>query len=265
MMILWSMAAAYLVLFVLVPHFFRREAQAQGLVSSGNLPGWGEPTSAPEAVHQSAHAAAVAYAMPQQSVTAAPAPAVAAARPVATVGRDGFRSFAESNGALTIDDIVKGLSRESGMVFSPSGESDKATQANAVPAHVERPEPVQARASAPVAAPAAAYSDDIPGFLESLLNGDREQVFGTVRSIAKQGGDTEHFLTQAVCALDDAYRARVEGGDCHPEIARITRDCHTSYLERIVTSLATAVDSSYSAGVTGSKLALTRALAIVNG
>jgi hypothetical protein len=253
MIVLWSMAAAYLVLFVLAPKFFGAGAAAGAVASTGgHLPGYG-PQAAPEAVHEAAHNAATAHLMAQQSVMAAPV------RSAAPVARDGFRSFAATSGALTIDDIVKGLSRESGMAFTP-GASNYAPKASAYAeapqAAVERETPVQAT---------TAYSDDIPGFLEALLNGNRDEVFGTVRSINKQGGDAEHFLTQAVCALDDAYRARVEGGTCHPEIAKITKDCHTSFLERIVTSLATAVDSSYSAGVTGTKLALTRALAIVNG
>ena len=97
------------------------------------------------------------------------------------------------------------------------------------------------------------------------MNGDRDRVFGTVRNLTREGGSSEDFLSEAVCALDDAYRARTEGADVHPEIARVTSDCHTSFLEKLITSLATAVDSSYSAGVTGTKLALTRALSVVNG
>ena len=37
----------------------------------------------------------------------------------------------------------------------------------------------------------------------------------------------------------------------------------TPVLERLVTALASAVDSSYSVGITGAKLAITRALAIL--
>ena len=106
---------------------------------------------------------------------------------------------------------------------------------------------------------------DVPAFIEALLSGDRDTVFGMLRQVNRSGGDSETFVTHAVCALDDAYRARLEGTQCHPEILRATEDCATPFLERVIASLATAVDSSYSTGVTGAKLALTRALAVVNG
>ena len=80
-----------------------------------------------------------------------------------------------------------------------------------------------------------------------------------------QTQDTELFVSHAACALDDAYRACIDGTTCHPDIAELTKDCHPSYLERIVSSLRTAVDGSYSAGMTGVKMALTRALGVVAG
>lgn len=247
MLILWSAAAAYLVLFNFLPYLFRRAAQ-DALHESGYLPGFGpgavaaSPKAPAPAVHQAAHRAAVATAMPAKSVVSVPEARVHSPH-------EGFRSFA-TGGALTIDDIVKGLSRESEMELTRGP--------------IESPAPV-ARVEAPAPKNAPAYSDNIPGFIEALINGDRDHVFGTVRNIAKQGGNTEEFISEAVCALDDAYRAHTEGTQVHPEVARVTRDCHPSFLEKLVSSLATAVDSTYSAGVTGTKLALTRALNVVNG
>jgi hypothetical protein len=84
-----------------------------------------------------------------------------------------------------------------------------------------------------------------------------------LREVAREGGDTEAFFTQVACALDDAYRHRIEGAPVHPEIARITNGVATSTLEKVVTATTTAVDSSYSIGITGAKLALTRALATI--
>lgn len=269
MLMLWSMAAAYLVIFTLVPAVFRKTAAANGAHSSGDLPGWGNNTAhahgghdlsvaAPAApmVHQAAHAASVAHALPARPVAAAPA------RASVYSPHDGFKSFGE-NGGLTIDDIVKGLSRETGIDFSYEEKREEAAPAPKAEAREEAPR--RAPAAPAPAAHQVEYSDDIVDFIEALLNGNRDHVFGTVRTLNKQGLDTEHFLSQTVCALDDAYRARVEGTEVHGEIERVTRDCHTSFLERLVSSLATAVDSSYSKGVTGSKLALTRALAVVNG
>lgn len=251
MIVLWSGAAAYLVLFNFLPYLFRRAA-TDALAESGHLPGWGPaaaamPAAPVPAVHQAAHRAAVATSLPpvQRSVAAAPAPAAPVYSP-----HEGFRSFA-TGGTLTIDDIVKGLSRESGM------ELERSAPIAPVAPQVEAP----ARASQET----RAYADNISGFIEALVNGDREHVFATVRNVSKQGGDPQDFLSEAVCALDDAYRARTEGADVHPEVARVTRDCHPSFLEKVIASLTTALDSTYSAGTTGTKLALTRALAVVNG
>jgi hypothetical protein len=46
-------------------------------------------------------------------------------------------------------------------------------------------------------------------------------------------------------------------------VARLTAKIPTPTLEKLVASLATAVDSSYSEGVIGAKLALTRALLVL--
>ncbi|HEY0979389.1 MAG TPA: hypothetical protein VGE23_00920, partial [Candidatus Paceibacterota bacterium] len=94
---------------------------------------------------------------------------------------------------------------------------------------------------------------------------DRDTVFGMVRKMAREGEDTELFISHAACALDDAYRACIDGTTCHPDIAELTQGCHPSFLERLVSSLTTAVDGSYSAGMTGVKMALTRALGVVAG
>jgi hypothetical protein len=112
---------------------------------------------------------------------------------------------------------------------------------------------------------AAGVGTDVRDFIAALLNGDRDFVFGAIRQVVREGGDAEMFLTQVVCALDDAYRARLDGTQVNPEIARITQNCATNFLEILTASLSNAVDSSYSVGITGAKLAVTRALAIVEG
>jgi hypothetical protein len=119
---------------------------------------------------------------------------------------------------------------------------------------------------APTHAPqAAAVPTDVRDFVAALLQGDRNTVFGTLRQVVREGGDGETFITQVVCAIDDAYRARVDGTAVNPEIAALTQNCATPFLERLNNALTNAVDSSYSPGISGSKLALTRALAVVEG
>jgi hypothetical protein len=188
----------------------------------------------------------------------------------------GFASFAQGN-TLTIDDIVNGLAR------LPEVQDNHGEAAT----HLEngwQPTPVAPAHSQPVAAfvaPAAPQSHmeqpsrkemataqistDVRDFCAALLSGNRDVVFGTLRQIVREGGDAEMFLTQVVCALDDAYRSRVDGTKVNPEIAQLTKNCATAFLERLTSALTNAVDSSYSPGITGSKLALTRALAVVEG
>jgi hypothetical protein len=205
--------------------------------------------------------------------------------------QEGFRSFASGN-TLTIDDIVHGLARESehhDRVFDAFADHAAQADHGAHGAEVttttqtiihDAPEPTVVFApmqsvapEAPAHAPAPAapvyeplsLSDDITGFLSALIAGNRDAVFGQIRQVTRSGEDSELFLTHAVCALDDAYRARIDGTAVHPEVARITAQCHPSFLEKLVGALTTAVDGSYSSGVTGVKLAVTRALAIVNG
>lgn len=255
MLIGWSAALAYLVLFNALPFAAARVQRFGGNVKEAL-------NSTPDAPSHDAHAP-VAHASHTAHVShAAPA---APSKPQGYDVHEGFRSFAAGDG-LTIDDIVKGLSREiEQKQYVPDAPTlmhedvlqavrEEAPQAPAAPRYVPTP--------APVAAPMNA---DVRDFIAALLNGDRDTVFGMIRSMARQGEDTEAFVSHAACALDDAYRACIDGTTCHPDIAELTNGCHPSYLERLVSSLTTAVDGSYSAGMTGVKMALTRALGVVAG
>jgi len=251
MLILWSLAAAYLVLFNALPFAAARVKRFGSTVN--------DALGADPVAHSApSHAAPARSHEPVAHAHAAPAPS---ARAVGYNVHDGFRSFAAGEG-LTIDDIVKGLSRQ-------------IEQSHEAPAAPARPE-IQMReeAAAPVAAPARAaaprnehepVSEGVRDFIAALLAGDRDTVFGMIRKMAREGEDTELFVSHAACALDDAYRSCIDGTTCHPDIAELTSGCHPSFLERIVSSLATAVDGSYSTGVTGVKMALTRALGVVHG
>mgnify|MGYP001569745994 FL=1 len=103
----------------------------------------------------------------------------------------------------------------------------------------------------------------IRGFTVALLEGDRMAVFAGLREQVRSGRSAEQLLSATVCLLDDAYRARIDGTAGDPDIARLTARLSTATLEKLIAALATAIDSSYSTGVTGAKLALTRALAIL--
>lgn len=282
MLVLWSLAAAYLVLFGMLP-FMRRRLSTFGANVRDSLNeevyvpapiAHARPVAMPaeQSVHQAVHAAAVNAATHGAYI----APTV----PARTV-RDGFKSFA-TEGALTIDDIVKGLSRESGMVFATSEPVQSHVEEHAsyeAPVTIEREvveAPVVATAQAPaysavkasaprVEAAPTAVSPEVPGFISAILAGERDEVFGIIRSMNQAGHDVEAFMAHAICALDDAYRARIDGTPVHADVKQVTDPLGTAFLEKLVTSLTTAVDGSYSMGVTGIKLALTRALAVSQG
>src|SRR3989344_525707 len=177
---------------------------------------------------------------------------------------EGFKSFAK-NGALSLDDIVKGLARSQSPVPpapTPFG-SELRPQASRVYANVEpiyeNVEPITAdtaRDTVPVSAPA-----HIRGFTAALVEGDREAVFAGLRQHVRGGGRPGKLVSEAVWLLDDAYRARIDGTACDADMVRLVARRNTPTLEKLIAARTHAIDSSYSTGVTGAKLALTRALA----
>lgn len=242
----WALALSYLVLFGIVPAVNRRVRGFGARVSSAlNDPG------------------------PKPAIPAAPAPerekkseprenSPAAPRAYSTY--DGFKSFAH-NGALSIEDIVKSLSKQNELKLNV-----EPIYRNVEPIR-ENVEPIADEPA--VAAPASVrgslrHADpSVTGFAAALLEGDREAVFAGLRQHIRGGGTPEQLLSAVACLVDDAYRARIDGAFCDAGIARLAARLDTPTLERIVASLTTAIDSSYSAGVTGAKLALTRALAVL--
>jgi hypothetical protein len=232
MLIGWSLAIAYLVLGNVAPMALRRV----GILSSDTFGHQVQEHYEAPVMH-----APVAHA----PVHAAPAPVAA---PVRASAYDSFRQKAQE-GTLTIDDIVKGLAQETDApVFVPPVAAPIATA------------PVMTRETTP-----ALPHDNVPAFIDALLNGQKDQVFGTLRDINRAGGNAETFLTHVTMALDDAFRNKLDGTAVHPEVAKVCENCAPNFLERVISSLSTAVDSSYTAGVTGVKLAVTRALAAVEG
>ena len=170
---------------------------------------------------------------------------------------EGFKSFAQG-GALSIDDIVSGLARET---HAPVEVATVAPSV-ALPSHAE------AMTTTREAAPAAASFEtayDVPGFVAALLSGNRDATFDIIRQVTRAGDSAEEFLTHAVVALDDAYRAKVDGTQVHPAVAALTTNAAPAFLEKVIGALSAAVDGTYSTGVTGVKLAVTRALSVVNG
>lgn len=258
-LVLWSVAVAYLALFRAIP-YLNKEARAFGqrVQNMINTQPVITRTSAPE--------------MPK------PAPRVAETSPDLEVPRylphEGFKSFARE-GALSIEDIVKGLSR----VAPPA---PAATPEPQQPLHEEAPAPAMMEAMPsrranvepiyenvePVTPPArpaqsTGVAPHIRGFIAALFERDREAVFASLRNQVRGGGSAEALITEVTLILDDVYRARIDGTEADADVSRLIARYDTPTLEKLIGALATSIDSSYSTGVTGAKLALTRALSVL--
>jgi len=230
----WSLALAYIVLFGVAPIVNRRIRNFGSRVSALlNVP---ELSLAREQI---------APVMP--SLAALPA----ARQDVPEAARgyspyDGFKSFAH-NGVLSVEDIVRGLSKESSAAAAE---------------HVAEPtEPAEPEVPMEPPAPVENISLSVRDFASALVAGDRAAVFAGLRQHLRNGGTPEQLINATVCFFDDAYRARVDGTACDSAMERLIARLNTPMLEKLIAALTTAIDSSYSTGVTGAKLALTRALA----
>lgn len=245
-LILSSIALAYLVLFYVAPYVNRSLKEFGARIVDG------------------LNAERFAPAAPVMSVPAA-TPAVATMSSVMEEPRgyssyDGFKSFARK-GALSIDDIVKGLTRE------PAMHNVEPIYENVEPVAVAPVQTITESVISPLqmneAVEGAPASADIRGFASALIEGDRAAVFAGLRQYVRGGGQAEQLISGVVCLLDDVYRARIDGTPCDADLARLAARFSTPTLEKLVASLTTAIDSSYSVDTTGAKLALTRALGVL--
>jgi hypothetical protein len=249
MLVGWSIALAYLVLFGVLP-YGKRKLQAFGARVSETL----NAPATPAFAMKSAAPAPAPYRAPvflQQEAAADEADDNYSAF-------DGFKSFAQSE-ALSVEDIVKGLAR---------GRAAKApevviTETAPLPEAAPVVQVVAPKEAAPSARVEQAVPVSVRGMVVAILEGDKEAVFAALRQHVRGGGEPEALLTPAVCMIDDVYRSRVDGTPCDESVSRLAARLDTPALEKLVASLTTAIDASYSTSVTGAKLALTRALAVL--
>ncbi len=266
-LIAFALAASYLVLFYGMPR------------ASQSLRNFGARVSTVLNTREDMPAVAMATAAPARS-----APPVAPMPPAGSTGAlpdvprgyssyDGFKSFAR-NGAISIEDIVKGLSRVPFVASAKEGHHHTAlAPAAQPPVNIEpvydkvepaydRVEPIYENVET-VEADTTAAPPHIRGFAAALVEGDRAAVFAGLRQHIRGGGIPEKLITDIVCLLDDAYRARIDGATADTDIARLSARLSTPVLEKLIGALTIGIDSSYSEGVTGAKLALTRALSVL--
>jgi hypothetical protein len=261
-----AFAFTYVVLFGLVP-FINRSAQ-----------GFAARIKEMQTVQEPAYAGVPAHYV-EPATTPEPmlsAPVVEAQEPEPARGYssyDGFKSFAH-NGSLSIDDIVKGLAR-SHTVVAPVAPKPESVQ-HVAPSVTQKVEPIYENVepmyeniepimndTAPAVAPATESPTNVRGFIAALTQGDRSAVFAGLRQYTRGGGASEKLISDTACLLDDAYRARLDGTSADAEVTRLVARLDTPTLEKLVASLTTAIDSSYTTGVTGAKMALTRALGVL--
>ncbi len=241
----WALALAYLVLFGIAP-LINRYVKGFSLRVLSVL---------------NARESMLAEVPPVSVVTTEPVPSLAlhnSTLPEAPRGYssyEGFKSLAQNNEALSIDDIVKGLSRR----HSTEPVEQKVESKPNIEPIFKNVEPITTE----TITERDAVPSDVRGFATALIEGDRAAVFSVLRQHIRGAGSPEQLLSAVVCLIDDAYRSRIDGTACDSNIVRLTARFSTTTLERLVAALATAIDASYTTGVTGAKLALTRALAVI--
>ena len=246
LLIAWSIVLSYVALFIAMP-FVNRRARDFGVRVSALL---NAPNPAPAIVPATQAAPAAAEEKlpePKHHYSSF----------------DGFKSFAR-DGALSIEDIVKGLSRAHATPIAVPVAAEEPTVAmpkvEPIYEHVEPVAEAAVEAVEPVAANAPPAERDLAS---ALIMGDRTAVFAGLRRHMQGGGAPERLMSSVVCLLDDTYRSRIDGVEHDASVARLTARLDTPTLEKLVAALATAIDASYTDGATGAKLALTRALAVL--
>lgn len=247
----WSLALAYLVLFSAVPVANRRlrsfGARVRDALNARAL----APVNVPVDPIIPAFIAPQAEHVPEALNTYS--------------SYDGFKSYAR-NGALSIEDIVKGLSRQSRQIAAAHKEPVVEPVYENVEPIYEQVEAIPESATQNAAAITAGTVQTPPhirGFASALVEGDRAAVFAGLREHTRGAGAPERLLSGVVCLVDDVYRSRIDGTVCDPDLARLAARLDTPTLEKLVASLAIAIDSSYTDSMTGAKLALTRALTVL--
>ena len=250
----WALALAYLVLFGVAP-FVNRRLRELGVRVMATL---NAMENAPPTLAVGAPTPSGVGAVTRQELATDASPSYSSYH--------GFKSFGK-NETLSIEDIVKGLAREHRVepiyenvepIFDHAEPLSSASTGGA-----RADERIEPTADVAVSTETVTIPAHTRGFTVALLEGDRAAVFAALRAHVRGEGAPETFIHSAVCLLDDAYRSRVDGTPCDPSIARITERLATPTFEKLIAALTTAIDASYESGITGAKLALTRALGVL--
>tara|TARA_B100000508_G_scaffold60333_1_gene46970 strand:+ start:29641 stop:32502 length:2862 start_codon:yes stop_codon:yes gene_type:complete len=225
---IWSGAVAYLVLFKIVPFTGRKLAAVKNGVS--------------EAINATEEGT-MDITMHEE---------------MEDIQMDGF-SPKQGDEALSVEDIVRGLSRM---------HQESRPVASEIEVEEEEPEVYEADVAremetAPVQTATPHSTGEELQLLNALMSGDRDTSFSLLRRATRNGGRPDLLIEKVLVHLDAAYRARIDGIPCSEDVRRATAALDTALLEEVISSLASAIDTTYSQSQTGAKLALARAHAVI--
>ena len=163
---------------------------------------------------------------------------------------------------LSVEDIVRGLSR---MHQAPRPVMHSASPVEVEEEEAEMPEAdvAQEMEMPPVQAQPTSVEGEELRLLNALMSGDRDTTFSILRRSTRGGARPEALIEKVLVFLDSAYRERVEGSACTNDVRRMCASVDTGILEEVISSLASAIDTTYSQSQTGAKLALARAHAVI--
>jgi hypothetical protein len=118
----------------------------------------------------------------------------------------------------------------------------------------------------PVVEKSGASPAHVATFVRWIVDGNDNNIFDFLRSLASRGGSANTFLSLVVSCLDDVYRFRAEGGTRpDKQVAESVASLSSNELEQLLEILTRGVDYSYSSAQTGAKVAVTKATEYLRG
>lgn len=161
---------------------------------------------------------------------------------------------AEKEEGQSIDTLLGNIRPDTYRINRKNGDTQvSATAAVSTPTHTQ-----PSRSAVPTKAPAANGSD-VVAFLHSLVNGDQQSTYRTLRRAGSEGASAETFITDVVRALDEVYKHRIEGGHTPDRaLVDLVAVWDNAKIEEIIGLLVESVDYSYSSPRIGTKVALAK-------
>lgn len=118
----------------------------------------------------------------------------------------------------------------------------------------------EAPASAPTfTAARSAQPASVPAFITLLSSRKEEEAYTMLRDLNAKDNTATQFIGEAVRALDDVYKHRIEGNHSpNAEVAAAVATLSNPELEKVIGMLVESVDYSYTSNRIGTKVALAK-------